>query len=154
MTSTDYAGRKVDLLIFQGAAPEGRQAIRLGLTNEVTTGIQKLVQSFALLFLTKRGSIPNVPDLGTEFITAMQQGQIRDEASVKSEFALAKERVRQTLALAANEMDLPDDEIFEDAELESFVLDKASSKLSLTVRVSSVAGEARVVFLPVPLAIR
>jgi hypothetical protein len=154
MASVNYTGRIVDLLIFQNTAPAGEKKIRLGLTNEVTTGIQKLVQSFTTLFLTKRGSIPHHLDDGTEFVTSMQLGKLRAESDVKSEFALAVERVRQTLSLAADGASLPDDEVFSRAELVSFNLDKASSTLFLKVRVVSVAGSGREVFLPVPVAIR
>jgi hypothetical protein len=154
MPSIDYTGRLVDLLIFQNTAPAGERQIRLGLTNEVTTGIQKLVQSFTSLFLTKQGSIPHRLDDGTEFVTAVQLGKIRAESDVKAEFALAVERVRQTLTLAADGAELPDDETFSRAELISFNLDKAASKLFLKVRVVSVAGVGREVFLPVPVAIR
>jgi hypothetical protein len=112
------------------------------------------VQSFALLFLTEQGSVPAQPDQGTEFVSGMRAQRIQDEADVLSEFTLAKELVRQQLALAANEADLPDDEILDDAVLESFNLDGLSSTISLYVNVVSLAGESREVVLPVPIAIK
>jgi hypothetical protein len=155
MPSVNYSGRFVDLLIFQNSAPVGETKITLGfgVAGEVTTGIQKLVQSFALLFLTEQGSVLYAPTLGSEFVTAMRQGLIRDESDVESNFALAVESVRQTLDLAADEEDLPEDETFESAELQSFSLDKASSTLTLVVKVNSAAGSSRELFLPLPLAV-
>jgi hypothetical protein len=157
MATTDYTGRFVDLFIFEGAEPADEQRIRLGFTEEggqVTAGIQKLVQSFALLFLTEQGSIAAQPTQGTEFVGGMRVQRIQDEADVLSEFTLAKELVRQQLALAANDSDLPDDEILDDATLESFNLNGDTSTLSLNVRVTSLAGDEREVVLPVPVAIR
>lgn len=155
MPSTNYTGRLVDLLMFQNSAPRDETKIYLGfgVAGEVTTGIQKLVQSFALLFLTEKGSLPYSLNLGSEFITVMRQGLIRDESNVKTYFAIAVESVRQTLDLSADDNDLPLDETFDSAELQSFSLDKAASKLVLVVKVNSAAGESRELFLPLPLAV-
>ncbi len=155
-TSVDYTGRSVDLLIFQGVQASGDQKLRLGFgqAGEVVTGVQKLAQTFTTLFLTRRGTSQYHPELGTDFVGALQQGRIRDEADVKSEFAIAVEQVRQTLALQANQNTLPDDEVFDSAVLDSFNLDKAASKLTLVIRVNSLAGSSRTVFLPIPVAIR
>ena len=156
MASTNYTGRSVDLLIFQGAQAAGEQKIHLGFgtAGEVVTGIQKLVQAFTTLFLTRIGSVPYNTSLGSSFITSMRRGSIQDESDVRTEFALAVENVRETLLNDAEENDPPDDETFDSAELESFTLDEASSTLTMYVRVNSVAGESREVFIPVPLAIR
>lgn len=156
-TSTDYTGRSVDLLIFQGVKAAGDQKLVLGFGDEggeVVTGIQKLSQTFTTLFLTRLGTIPYHPELGTDFVTALQQGRIKDESDVKAEFAIAVEQIRQTLALQANENSLPDDETFDSAVLNSFNLDKAASKLTLSIQINSLAGSNRTIFLPIPVAIR
>jgi len=156
MALTDFTGRSVDLLVFQGVKAAGEQSIELafGEAGEIVTGIQKLVQSFTTLFLTRLGSVPYNEELGSEFVTAMQRSRIRDESDVRSEFALAVEQVRQVLVADAEENDPPDDETFDSAELVNFELDSAASLLSLVVRVNSVAGTSRQVILPVPVAIR
>lgn len=156
MASTNYTGRSVDLFIFQGALPAGEKQISLGFgtAGEVITGIQKLVQSFTTLFLTRLGSVKYNSLLGSSFITSIQQGSIRNESDVRTEFALAVENVRNVLAADAEINNPPNDETYESAELKSFELNKSASLLMLRVRVNSVAGESREVFLPVPLAIR
>ena len=157
-TSTNYSGRIIDLLIFQGTKPVGEALIEQALGGEdggyVTTGIQKLVQSFAILFMTERGTIQYAPDVGTGFITAVRQGSILDEADVQAQFETAREFVQQTLDLEADENELPEDEQFDSAELLSFSLNRAESLLTLYVKINSVAGEDRTVYLPVPLAIQ
>lgn len=156
MASINYTGRSVDLFIFQGALPAGERQISLGFgtAGEVITGIQKLVQSFTTLFLTRIGSVKYNSQLGSSFIASMQRGQIRNESDVRTEFALAVEDVRNILVADA-EVNAPStDEIYASAALESFELNKSASLLLLKVRVNSAAGESREVFLPVPLAIR
>jgi hypothetical protein len=146
----------VDLNIFQGIEPVGDQQVVLGFgeAGEVVTGIAKLCQVFAKLFLTIPGTMQYHPELGTEFVSAMRIGRIQDEADVRSEFSLAAEAVRLTLNLDAETSNPPDDERLESAVLVRVNIDKAASKITLFVRVTSVAGESRVVFLPVPVAIR
>lgn len=155
-SSVDYSGRKVDLFIFQDAALTGDKKLYLGFgtAGEMITGIEKLMQSFLSLFLTRLGTIPSNPTLGTDFVTSMQQGRILDDGDVISEFSLAVEQVRRTLALVAEQETLPADETFASAVLDSFDLDEANSKLTMKVRVSSAAGISRTVYLPVPVAIR
>ena len=153
--SVNYSGRLTDLFIFYGAKPVGDQRITLSLgdSGEVITGIQKLVQSFTILFLTERGSLPLFPDLGTIFITEMRNRNIRDESSIKAFFAASVEQVAQTLALADEGQNLPPDELFASAVLLNFTPDIGNGKLFLRVQVNSVAGPSRTIFLPVPLAI-
>jgi hypothetical protein len=154
MTSTDYSGRMVDLLMFQGVKPAGEAAITLGLgdAGEICTGAQKLSQSFALLFLTRKGSIDKHPEWGTDFVTACQQGRINKERDVQSEFSTAAELVRRTLSTewAA----LPKDEKLVSATLQSFSKDRDAAKLILYVKLRTAAGKELVIVLPVGVAIR
>lgn len=155
--STDYTGRSVDLLIFQGLTPAGDAQVGLGFgdTGEIVTGIQKLSQSFTSIFLTDVGSIHHDSSVGTSFIEAMRQGRLKDEADLKSEFLLAAENVRQQLALAIDPAKPPPaDETFVSATLRSFDMDRGASKITLFVVLLSAAGESREVIMPVSLAIK
>lgn len=154
--STNYSGRKIDLLIFQGTQPAGDQKLTLafGDAGEITTGIQKLAQMFTTLFLTERGSINSEPTRGTEFVTAVRRSRIRDESSLNSEFVMAAEAVRKFLALIEDEGGVPDDETFQSAVLDRFTLDEDAGQLTMFVRITSAAGSSRIVFLPIPVPIR
>jgi hypothetical protein len=158
MSSADYSGRKVDLLIFENTAPAGQTRVRLGWSADggglVTTGIEKLVQSYTVAFLTRTGTSPYHPSQGSDFVLAMQRGRIREEADVKAEFAIATEQLRQFFALQAKQNSLPEDETLESAVLDSYALDKAAGKIMLKVAITSLAGSARTVYIPVPAAIR
>lgn len=155
--STDYTGRSVDLLIFQGLQPAGEALVTLAIgdAGEVITGIQKLAQSFTSIFLTDVGSIPHDPSIGTTFVEAMRQGRLQDESDLKNEFALAVESVRRQLALGIDSTNPPpDDETFASATLRSFNMDRGASKITLIVELTSAAGASREVIMPVSLAIK
>lgn len=157
MAKTDYSGRTVDLLIFQGTSPEGEKLVTLGFQDaggEVTTGIQKICQTFTILFLTEVGSVPMMPLRGTGFVTAVRQGRLKDESDVQSEFALAAESVKTFLNLEADLLNLPEDETLESALLDRFDRNESTGTLTLYIRITSVAGEAREVFLPISVPIR
>lgn len=156
--SVDYTGRTVDLLIFQGVAESGKQPIELGFgtAGKLCTGIQKVAQSWTMLFMTDRGSILNKPTRGSSFFPAIRQGRIQVDSDVRSQFASAADQVRRTMELdaAVADPELSDDERLDNAVLESFTLDKGASYLYLKVRITSVAGDTRTIYLPVPIVIK
>lgn len=155
-SSTDYTGRSVDLSIFLGAQAQGEQQLVLDFSDggDVITGIQKMIQTFTMLFLTEIGSVLYQPSLGCSFITAMRLGAIRNEGDVQAQFDLAIEQIRQTMDLVADAASLPPDETFDSAELTSFDLNTEAGKLTLKIALKSQAGASRVIYLPVPLAIQ
>jgi hypothetical protein len=156
--TVNYSGRTVDLLIFQNTKPSGEQKISLDFGSEnggeVTTGIQKLAQSFTTLFLTELGSVPSEPTKGSTFVTAVRQQRIRDESDVQAEFNLAVENVRSTLNLAEDQGSFQDDEKFRGATLVKYNLDDKLGMISLYVNVVSAAGTSRQIYLPIPVPIR
>ena len=155
--SVDYTGRTVDVLIFQGVKESGNQPIETGFgeAGYVCTGIQKVAQTWTTLFMTDRGSVLGKPTRGSGFFAAVRMGRIQVEDDVPAEFSLAAEQVRQTMELdAANAGSLPDDERLDEAILLGFTLSRELSILQLRINIKSLAGDSRVVYLPVPVAIR
>jgi len=156
-TSTDYTGRTVDVLIFQGAAPVGDQPIGLGFGTDggqITTGIQKLSQTFTVLFLTRKGTVISNAKIGTDFITYMQQGRIQTEDHVLTAFGAAVEDIKRLFDADSAQADLEDDERFSSAELKSYTIDKVNSKIILVIDLESLAGSSRTIYLPVSAAIK
>lgn len=137
-----------DLLIFQGVAARGEQKVELALGSAgmFTTGIQKVSQSFTKLFLTERGSVASAPDVGTDFLTQLRSGVIRDEPTLQAAFQAA---VLDILNYMNNNESagLPDDERMAEANLVSW--DLQPGFLSIKVQVVTVAGTFRVYELPV-----
>ena len=157
MATTDYTGRTVDQLIFQGVAETGNQPITLGWgdAGEICTGAQKVAQTWASLFLTERGSIPLDLERGTGFIQAVRTARIQVDADVQAEFNLAAERIIQTMdqdAAAVGKMQ--DDERLDEAILVDNEIDRQMSSLYLKVNKLTIAGDAREIILPVSVSIR
>lgn len=73
--TTDYSNRTLDVHIFQGVNPYGAASVdpSFGRISNYCTGVQKLVQRYAILLLTTLGSQPNFPDFGTALLTNITQ---------------------------------------------------------------------------------
>lgn len=154
--SIDYTGRTVDILIFQGVVETGNQPIQTGFGEAgfVCTGIQKVAQTWLSLFMTDRGTVLNKPTRGTGFLPAVRLGRIQVAGDIPAEFALAADLVRQTMELDASEApELQADERLDDAELLAFDLFRELSYMRLKIRIRSLAGDSRTIYLPVPIAI-
>ena len=146
--SADYAGRSVDLLVFRDTAPAGlrRVGTGFGAAGELTAGVQKLAQAWALLFLNRRPY-----GTGGHFLRALGLGGILDPSDVNSNFAFAAAAIA---GLLPDGESIPDDERLEAAVLQSFSFDRESGRLNLTVKIRSRAGVERTFLLPTPVPIR
>lgn len=119
-------------------------------SGEICTGIQKLSQRVAIEFLTEKGSMPYLPDRGTEFMTKLRQGRLRTELDVTLEFNFAIIDIAQNLITEEatyTDIPMPDDERFASAELTSIAI--LADFLQLTMLVTSVAGDSREVIMPI-----
>lgn len=169
MALADYTNRKYDYLGLQNttAVTVGRRDKRLGLelfnastSGAITVGIQKLAQRWLLEFLTETGSMPGLPNRGTNFMRAARTGQFRTQINVRTQFAAANMTARKNLQ-AEEYNTMPNDEKFDDAELLSVsILPGADTSqtsgttaafLSLSVKITSRAGDSRTVILPIEI---
>ena len=158
MASTDYTGRTVDLFIFQGVEEFGDQPITTGwgTAGQLCTGVQKIAQSWSILFLTDRGTVLNEETRGSDFLLAVRSGRIQVDEDIPAEFAIAAAQVQRTMSLDASNADtqLEDDERLAKAELLDYDLERNTSLLQLKVRLHSVAGDSRTIFLPISVPVR
>ena len=125
--------------------------------------MQKLAQRWLLEFMTEVRSMPGLPDRGTNFMRAARTGQFRVPINVQTEFALAEIAIRRNLR-AEETADMPDDERYADSELlnvailPGFDVSQASGTtaafLSLGVKITSRAGDAREIILPIEIVPR
>lgn len=172
MALIDYVNRKYDYLALQNttAVTVGRRDKKLGLelfnkttSGALTTGVQKLAQRWLLEFMTEQGSMPGLPNRGTNFMRAARTGQFRVPINVRGQFAAANMIIARNLR--AEETDsMPDDEKFADAELlnvailPGFDVSQASGTtaafLSLGVKIISQAGDTRDIILPIEIVPR
>lgn len=158
MASTDFTGRTVDLLIFQGVQETGNQAIATGwgVAGELCTGVQKVAQSWTVLFLTDLGTVYQEPTRGSDFLTAVRSGRIQVDEDIPAEFGIASAQVQRTMDLDSSNADPTpeDDETLVRAELLDYDLDANAALLRLKVRLHTLAGDSRTIFLPIPVPVR
>jgi len=151
MSLADYAGRKYDYLAFRNVSAIGEKQLGLALydgdtSGQICVGIQKLAQRWALEFLTEVGSMTAAPTRGSDFMTLVRQGALRTQSDVLSAFAATNLFITRSLR---NEeyANMPDDERFDEAELTSVQI--LPGYMNLSVMITSRAGDARAVILPV-----
>lgn len=145
------AERTYDLAAFVLPARSGDVAEQLlagGDGGALVTGVLKLAQRFVVVLLTRRGSLPLLPERGTTLLDELASGRATTTQDVHAAFASAVgEAARQLRAL--ERADDPDDERFADATLDRVGWDGAGPQLWVTLR--SLAGAARQLVLPVSL---
>lgn len=153
----DYTGRQLDIEALQ-TAKEPKFQIRLSKTltsdnaHRKISGLQKLVQRYAILFLNGVGTTKFVGDHGTDFVGAAQRGEIASRELVEGYFLFANLSVRDNLLLEQENDsfgDLPDDERFDRADLIDYFIDTASGYLYLKVSILSESGDEAQFIIPV-----
>ena len=153
-TADPYAGRTVDVLAFRGQTPTGTALLAQDLLSgggQICTGIVKLAQWFVLELLRIQGSAPFDADGGTLFYQRLASGRFRTDTDVYVAFGFAvgdiTARARQVETAAT-----PLDEQFAAAVLDAVTV--APGKVTLHVALTSAAGTARQVILPIPFTPR
>ena len=154
-TYLDYSDRTVDLVIFSGSIPTSATPLSMALASpgesgQINTGILKLAQRFLLLLLTPLGSIPHLPLVGCDFMPQLEQGLLRSSLDVHAAFSAAVSDLQLQLQAEEEETD-PDDERFASATILSLTLTVDSASLSLLI--SSRAGDSRKVVLPLSITV-
>ncbi len=150
-TVADYVGRVYDVAAFRGQRSAGDVLLDQSLLDDdsggaICTGAQKVAQWFVIELMTATGSIPYEPSRGTPFIAELARGQLRSELDVYQAFSLAV-GIISTLAAKHTVAADPADERFTGAELLAVSLGPGAARL--TIKVSTAAGDARKVILPI-----
>jgi hypothetical protein len=151
MALADYANRKYDFLALQNIRPFNKTRLGLELSTaqsggQIATGPQKLAQRWLLEFLTELGSMPGLPDRGTNFMTLVRQGRLRTEASIVAAFNFAAYDARVNLIKEEDDT-WADDERISEATLQAIAFLPGYAQIKFVL--SSRAGNARVIILPV-----
>jgi hypothetical protein len=151
MALSDYKNRKYDFLALYNInrlkeTQLDLELVKSGRAGHIATGPQKLVQRWLLEFLTERGSMPGLPNRGTDFMTLVRQGQLRTEAAVLAAFNFAAYDARVNLGKEENET-WPNDERIGPVSVQSIAFLPGYAQIKFTIETR--AGTARVIILPV-----
>lgn len=157
----DYAGRTVDLLLLKTVldVPAVNQRVQVDVsdgmdTPRIVTGIEKLVQRYALLFLNALGSTKFRPDHGTNLIPRAAQGLIYNMATLESSAAEANLFASSQIRLADEGEDMPDDERLVSSEITDLVFVRTAAQVKISIRLTTAAGQSYVYIIPVNVGIR
>ena len=157
ITTTDYTGRQIDVELLQTVI-KPVEVLQVSLSTIVTpakmvTGIQKLVQRYALLLLTNIGDVNFAQDQGGDLLRMVLGGYVQDLGQLQFAFASANTAVVRMLSdddLNADAFGAaPDDERISSAMLLDSTVDKATSTAFLRIQIVSQAGSDFTFVLPV-----
>lgn len=146
--TTSYEGRQIDIELLQSIVqPSAIQRVSISTVTKppkIVAGVEKLVQRYALLFLTTLGDMVYAPQQGTDFLSLLIRGAIQDKAGLQTYFASANTAViLQLKADDANTTKFGEqstDEQIATATLLNFDIDYKTSTVLLVVQLTTVAG--------------
>lgn len=115
-------------------------------SGEVVTGPLKLSQKFGAMFLTKSGSVLGDPDYGTNFMIALDHGELRTDIDVVAAFNEAVTTIMMYWGRTTS-AGTPSDEILATATLEHYEL--APPGLLMYIKLITAAGLVYRLSLPV-----
>lgn len=161
-TVADYVGRYIDVMAYQGV-DTGRDAQLTGAlaadnSGTICTGTQKLAQRFLLRLLTRRGSMPYQPTEGCDFMTRLLRGDLRTSLDVYAEFSSSLIDIRrsmrneETAERISRGIIAPSDEILASAEITQLTI--IPGHVTMTINITSRAGNSRKVILPITTTLR
>lgn len=151
-STTNYSGRTVDLLLLQFVdMPRADVHVKPDVANvpRMTTGIEKLVQRFAQLFLTQVGTVRNRDAEGTNFMSLLGSGHIYDDNTLRSAAAAANKAVFNQMRTEDLALNTPDDEMLESSTITELKLDRYTATVSVTFALVTAAGDKYVYTIPV-----
>lgn len=151
-STTNYSGRTVDMLLLQFVPePAADLPVKPDVSKypRMTTGIEKLVQRFAQLFLTQVGSVMNMESEGTEFMNLLGTGHIYDESTLRAAAAAANKAVFSQIRTEDLGLSTPDDEMLVESTVKDISLDRARATVSVTFALTTASGDKYVYTVPV-----
>lgn len=156
-SKVDYSGRTVDLLLLKTVldAPVAMKRVDVDVsgTPMIVTGVEKLVQRYALLFLTALGSVKFASDRGTNMIPMVGSGLVYDMATLEAAAAEANMMARNKIADGDADEDTPDDELLTNSEIEDLEFSRLESKVKVSVRLTTAAGQSYLYIIPVAVGV-
>lgn len=148
----DYSDRTVDLLLLQFVKSPTVDAIvkpDVSLTPRMATGIEKLVQRYAQLFLTNIGSVVNRESYGTEFLEKLGRGRIYDDGTLRAQANAANLSVVTQIKSSDSVLETKADEALKGAEVVGVSTDRTTATVTVSVKITSEAGESYTYVTPI-----
>ena len=153
----DYAGRTVDLLLLKTvtSVPVVNKRVDIDVEDDpmIVTGVEKMVQRFALSFINALGSTKFAPDHGTNIVPHVAAGLVYDMATLEMEAAEANMLAMNHLISADDGEDTPDDERLVSSEVTDLEYLRGEERVKISVRLTTAAGKSYVYIIPVGVGV-
>lgn len=160
-SKVDYAGRTVDLLLLKTVLdiPVVNKRVELDVSNVsgepmIVTGVEKLVQRYALSFVNAIGSTKFRPNHGTGIVPNVGSGRVYDMSSLEAAAAEADLVARTQVRAGDVDEDTPDDERLESSEVYGLEFVRSRAAVRISVRLTTAAGESYTYIIPVAIGVR
>ena len=157
--TTDYSNRQIDLEIMQTIVkPTSITLLALSLTQypiKVVTGMQKMAQRFAIVFLTQLGEVHFDQAFGTNFWYNLVHGSAQNTGQLQVAITLANTdavSIMQNDDISTVYGTVPEDEQIASATLLNFTVDTSTGTLYLQTSLTNQAGDSYVYVLPLSLS--
>lgn len=152
--TTDYTGRKKDINLFvlPDASKIDAQTVlpQFGKNARFCTGVQKLIQRYAVILLTNATSQINYPDFGTDLMYTLQAGiSPVDRLRASQIFSIASyDAVNALISYQIDHPEIPADERIVAATLTSMSL--YAGAVAFDVTITTEAGSTVNFVVPLP----
>ena len=131
-----------DLFIMHGLNPaQPVSAIHFSLWEDKSyfvSTVQKSIQQWFMVFMTRQGSVKSDPSMGTNFFAGLRQSNINDVQYIGSLFETAAGSVFAWFNKHTNYTD--PNEIIEEAVLDKYNFDVNTGKLTLMIKFTMASG--------------
>lgn len=164
-SKVDYAGRTVDLLLLKTVLdiPVAGKRVTLDVSDVrddpmIVSGVEKMVQRFALCFINAIGSTMFRTYHGTSIVPDVARGLIYNMATLEASAAEANLLAR-TQVMAADEGaddngdETPDDERLVDSEVYDLSFSRSESRVRISIRLTTAAGSTYTYIIPVAIGV-
>jgi len=153
----DYAGRTVDLLLLKTVTnvPAVMQRVGLDVSEDpmIVTGIEKLVQRYAISFINAAGTTMFRQDHGTGLIPDVGAGLVYDMPTLEAEAAEANMQAFMQVTSGDEGEDTPDDEKLESSEVVGLEYLRSESRIRISIKLTTVAGNTYIYIIPVGVGV-
>lgn len=153
----NYSNRQIDVELLQSILEPNVDPQRVNVAlvtkgTKIVTGMEKLVQRYALILLSDRGGVHFDPTFGTTLMSDMANGNIQNKGTLLTSFSMANLGVTKIMrdedALTATYGSQPLDEQLQTATLVDATIDTATATVYLKVSLTTRAGANMVFVIP------
>lgn len=160
-SKVDYAGRTVDLLLLKTVldAPVANKRVELDVSNVkdepmIVSGVEKMVQRFAIAFINAIGSTKFVHDHGTSIVPTVAKGKVYDMSTLQAAAAEANLMARQQTINGDFDEETPADERLVGSDVEDLEFSREKAMVRISIRLTTEAGNDYIYVIPVPVGVR